>query len=57
MKGKLNELWNTVSALKAVKERARQVGSGSDGPIEWAVVDEDGLNEISKVCHSPLLTR
>ncbi|KAG8932471.1 hypothetical protein FRC02_001095 [Tulasnella sp. 418] len=55
MKGKLNELWTALGAVKAVKERARQAGvihAGMDGMNEWAVVDEEGLNEIAKVLSS-----
>lgn len=47
MKGKLSELWTSVGALSAMKERARQ--SGTEGPTEWAVVDDDGLNELAQV--------
>lgn len=44
MKGKLNELWALLGAVNAAKERAR-TGSG-----EWAVVDEDGLAQLTQVC-------
>ena len=57
MRGKLNELWALIGAVKAVRERdAKGV---SDGNVEWAVVDEDGLAQIAQVrfpllhsCHS-----
>ncbi|KAG9001008.1 hypothetical protein FRB94_005032 [Tulasnella sp. JGI-2019a] len=55
MKGKLSELWTAVSALKAMKERARAAGGGgADGggggqQVEWAVVDEAALNELTGV--------
>jgi hypothetical protein len=41
-KGKLNELWALLGAVNAAKERARS-GSG-----EWAVVDEDGLAQLTQ---------
>jgi len=47
MKGKLNELWALVGAVKAVRERdARGV---PDGNVEWAVVDEEGLAQIAQI--------
>ena len=47
MRGKLNELWALIGAVKAVRERdAKGV---SDGNVEWAVVDEDGLAQIAQV--------
>jgi nuclear pore complex protein Nup54 len=46
MRGKLNELWALIGAVKAVRERdAKGV---SDGNVEWAVVDEDGLSQIAQ---------
>lgn len=45
MRGKLNEMWALVDAVRAARERNRNEGS-----IEWAVVDEDGLNHIAQVC-------
>ncbi|KAG8900049.1 hypothetical protein FRB99_006281 [Tulasnella sp. 403] len=50
MKGKLNELWTAVAALAAMRERARK--AGIEGPTGWAVVDEDGLNELSQILHN-----
>ncbi len=44
MRGKLNELWALVDAVRAARERDRQ-----DGQVEWAVVDEDGLSQIAQV--------
>ena len=47
MRGKLNELWALIGAVKAVRERdAKGV---LDGNVEWAVVDEDGLAQIAQV--------
>jgi len=47
MRGKLNELWALIGAAKAVRERdAKGV---SDGNVEWAVVDEEGLAQISQI--------
>ncbi|KXN84423.1 Nucleoporin nup44 [Leucoagaricus sp. SymC.cos] len=43
MKGKLNELWALLGAVNAAKERAR-TGTG-----EWAVVDEDGLAQLTQI--------
>lgn len=43
MKGKLNELWALLGAVNAAKERAR------NGTGEWAVVDEDGLAQLTQV--------
>jgi nuclear pore complex protein Nup54 len=55
MRGKLNELWALIGAVKAVRERdAKGV---SDGNVEWAVVDEEGLAQIAQVrfsCCTPL---
>ena len=58
MKGKLSELWTAVGALKAMKERRAlsSGGPGTDGAasnsVEWAVVDENGLNELAAVSTS-----
>lgn len=47
MRGKLNELWALIGAVKAVRERdAKGV---PDGNVEWAVVDEEGLAQIAQV--------
>lgn len=46
MRGKLNELWALIGAVKAARERdAKGV---SDGNVEWAVVDEEGLAQIAQ---------
>ena len=44
MRGKLNELWALVDAVRAARERSRQ-----DGSVEWAVVDDEGLAQITQV--------
>jgi nuclear pore complex protein Nup54 len=46
--GKLNELWALVGAVNAMRG-ANSKGS-TDG-VEWAVVDEEGLNQIVQVWH------
>ncbi|KAI0058469.1 hypothetical protein BV25DRAFT_1239656 [Artomyces pyxidatus] len=44
--GKLNELWALVGALNAMRSgHSRGVSDG----VEWAVVDEDGLNQIVQI--------
>jgi len=48
MKGKLSDLWTAVGALAAVKQRA----NASEGSVEWAVVDEEGLNELAQILHN-----
>jgi nuclear pore complex protein Nup54 len=56
IRGKLNELWALVGAISAARERDRK--GGSDGSVEWAVVDEDGLAQIAQVRLDPnLLSR
>ena len=56
MRGKLNELWALVGAVHAARERGRKNGGAGtgDGTVEWAVVDEEGLNQITQVfvCYS-----
>lgn len=49
--GKLNELWALVGAANAVKERGKggRDGGGADGRGEWAVVDEEGLTQLTQV--------
>lgn len=42
---RLNELWALVGAANAA--RGRNNGNSNGG--EWAVVDEEGLNQLSKV--------
>ena len=52
MHGKLNELWALVGAVHAAKERGRKglaSGTGMDGNVEWAVVDDEGLGQIAQV--------
>lgn len=44
MRGKLNELWALLGAVNAARERDRL-----NGNVEWAVVDEDGLGQITQV--------
>ncbi|KZT64982.1 hypothetical protein DAEQUDRAFT_731954 [Daedalea quercina L-15889] len=44
MRGKLNELWALVGAVTAARERDRKAGG-----VEWAVVDEDGLQQIAQI--------
>lgn len=45
MRGKLNELWALLGAVNAARERDR-----ANGNVEWAVVDEEGLGQITQVC-------
>jgi nuclear pore complex protein Nup54 len=47
MRGKLNELWALVGAVRAARERDRK--GGTDGNVEWAVVDDEGLAQIAQV--------
>lgn len=47
VKGKLNEMWALLGAVGAFMERGR--GDGQGGPGEWAVVDEEGLAQITQV--------
>jgi len=47
LKGKLNELWAVVSALSNGARGGREAGSSG---TEWAVVDEEGLSQITQVC-------
>jgi nuclear pore complex protein Nup54 len=53
MHGKLNELWALVGAVHAARERGRKgmgvSGTGIDGGVEWAVVDDEGLAQIAQV--------
>ena len=54
VRGKLNELWALIGAVKAARERdAKGV---PDGNVEWAVVDEEGLAQIAQV-QFPCCTR
>jgi nuclear pore complex protein Nup54 len=47
--GKLNELWALVGAVNAT--RGANSKGNTDG-VEWAVVDEEGLNQIVQVWDS-----
>jgi hypothetical protein len=50
IRGKLNELWALVGAVNAARERGRKNGVGpTDGNLEWAVVDDEGLSQITQV--------
>ncbi|KAH9834748.1 nucleoporin complex subunit 54-domain-containing protein [Rhodofomes roseus] len=44
IRGKLNELWALVGAVTAARERDRKTGG-----VEWAVVDEEGLQQIAQI--------
>ncbi|KAI0074259.1 hypothetical protein K474DRAFT_1601794, partial [Panus rudis PR-1116 ss-1] len=44
MRAKLNELWALVGALNAAREQ-----DAKEGGVGWAVVDEDGLNQIAQI--------
>lgn len=47
VKGKLNEMWALLGAVGAFMERGRGDGQGVQG--EWAVVDDEGLAQITQV--------
>ena len=47
VKGKLNELWALLGAVGAFMERGRGDGQGGQGG--WAVVDDEGLAQITQV--------
>ena len=47
MKSKLNELWALVGAINAARERGKK--AGNDGAVEWTVVDDEGLKQITQV--------
>ena len=47
VKGKLNEMWALLGAVGAFMERGRGDGQGGQG--EWAVVDDEGLAQITQV--------
>ena len=49
MRSKLNELWALVGAINAARERGKK--AGGEGAVEWTVVDEDGLKQITQVRH------
>ncbi|KAI0305093.1 nucleoporin complex subunit 54-domain-containing protein, partial [Multifurca ochricompacta] len=44
--GKLNELWALVGAVNAMRGATSK---GSTDGVEWAVVDEEGLNQIVQI--------
>ncbi|KAI0088367.1 nucleoporin complex subunit 54-domain-containing protein [Irpex rosettiformis] len=44
MRGKLNEMWALVDAVRAARERNR-----NEGQVGWAVVDEEGLDHIAQI--------
>jgi nuclear pore complex protein Nup54 len=45
-RGRVNELWALLGAVKAAKERD---AGGRDG-VEWKVVDQEGLERLAMVC-------
>jgi len=47
VKGKLNEMWAVLGAVGAFMERGRGDGQGGQG--EWAVVDDEGLAQITQI--------
>lgn len=49
MRSKLNELWALVGAINAARERGKK--AGGEGTVEWTVVDEEGLKQITQVRH------
>lgn len=49
LRTKLNELWALVGAINAARERGRK--AGGEGAVEWTVVDEEGLKQITQVRH------
>lgn len=49
-RGRVNELWALLGAVKAAKEREASVGR--DG-LEWKVVDQEGLERLAMVRYSP----
>ncbi|TFK52881.1 hypothetical protein OE88DRAFT_1312588 [Heliocybe sulcata] len=46
LKGKLNELWALIGAVNAARERD---GKRTEGGVGWAVVNEDGLQQIAQI--------
>lgn len=46
-KGRINEMWGVVGQLTALKARDGSAAGGEG--MEWAVVDEDGLNRLTRV--------
>ena len=53
MKGKLSELWAILGAIEAERERERK---NSEGNVEWAVVDPEGMQRLTQVRNPPLFT-
>lgn len=47
MAARMNELWAAMGSVQAMRERAKRDGNGS--AVEWAVVDEEGLEKITQV--------
>jgi nuclear pore complex protein Nup54 len=47
IRSKLNELWALVGAVNAARERGRK--AGGEAAVEWTVVDEDGLKQITQI--------
>ncbi|KAF8523736.1 nucleoporin complex subunit 54-domain-containing protein [Hysterangium stoloniferum] len=45
-RGRLNELWALMGAVRAAKER--EIGAGGDG-VEWKVVDWEGLEKLAGI--------
>lgn len=52
-RGRLNELWAVVGAVKAARESA---GIGKGEGIEWKVVDWEGLERLAEVSHLSYLS-
>ena len=58
LKGKLNELWAMIGAIETAREREQ---TKNDNNVEWAVVDPEGLQRLTKVyftvlCLSPIIS-
>jgi nuclear pore complex protein Nup54 len=49
LKAKLGELWAVVNALEAARERESLSPGRGGEPVEWAVVDPEGLQKIAQV--------
>ncbi|KAG9308318.1 hypothetical protein JVU11DRAFT_12082 [Chiua virens] len=47
LRSKLNELWALVGAINAARERGKK--AGGEGAVEWTVVDEEGLKQITQI--------
>ncbi|KAH0831242.1 nucleoporin complex subunit 54-domain-containing protein [Lanmaoa asiatica] len=47
MRSKLNELWALVGAINAAREREKK--ARGEGAVEWTVVDEEGLKQITQI--------